>query len=269
MPSTLARTHRDEIARLRRQVQRGVLRAWNDLPEVTQSTMDEWLDRVVPLVAAGRAVAVSETDGYFSAYLQAVGEDAPPLGLNPDDFRRPQPDERVYARPFVHTFTKRSEGMEPRAAAQFGGQIAATLANTDLTLASRGAAHRWTSTDQRITGYRRVIGPEACGFCVTVSTRMYKRGDLLPIHDNCGCSVEPVVRDRTGDVPLSFEARAERLGHTDFAINQRQRELMREGDWAAARRVAEENVATRVHGELGPVLVNPNHQFTGPEDVAV
>lgn len=269
MPTALAREYREELAGLRRETVRAIEQAWRELPAIRQSEMDRWLDMVLPVVDGGRRAAVALTDGYMADYLRAAGEQADPLGLDPDEFRRPNTtDSEVYARPFVHTYTKQSEGMDPRQARQFGGTIATTLANTDVQLAGRGAANRWTSTDSRIQGYRRVVGPRACKFCVTVATRRYRRNDLLPLHANCGCTVAPIVGDRDpGPTNIDLQQRAEGLGTDDFAFNQRQRELMREGRWGEAREVMQEQVTVNTHGELGPVLRNAGHDFTGPDDI--
>lgn len=50
----------------------------------------------------------------------------------------------------------------------------------------------------------------------------------MPLHNNCGCSLEPVLDDFPGDTPLP------------------------------------DTVAVNEHGELGPILGGPDHEFTGP-----
>ncbi|KLO25895.1 hypothetical protein ABW16_21520 [Mycolicibacter heraklionensis] len=51
-----------------------------------------------------------------------------------------------------------------------------------------------------VTGYRRVIHPElsrggTCGMCIAASDRVYKIHQLMPIHDNCHCTISPVTED--------------------------------------------------------------------------
>lgn len=51
-----------------------------------------------------------------------------------------------------------------------------------------------------ITGWRRVIHPElsaggTCGLCVAAATRIYRGGNLKPIHDGCNCLTLPIVGD--------------------------------------------------------------------------
>jgi len=52
----------------------------------------------------------------------------------------------------------------------------------------------------KVIGYRRVIHPElsrggTCGMCIVAADRIYHIHDLLPIHDNCHCTVSPVTKD--------------------------------------------------------------------------
>lgn len=49
-----------------------------------------------------------------------------------------------------------------------------------------------------IVGYRRVLTGRSCVFCATASTKIYRRGGLMPLHAHCDCSVAPVF---VGDDP--------------------------------------------------------------------
>lgn len=247
MPSALAREYREELAGLRREAVIAVEQAWDELPAIRQDEMGRWLQTVLPVVDGGRRAAVALTDGYMADYLRSAGEDARPLGLDPNDYRRPSPDGEVYARPFVHTYTKQAEGMDPRQARQFGGTIATTLANTDVQFAARGASADWTARDTRIVGYRRVPGAGACQFCILVSTRRYTTGQLMEIHNRCGCGVEPIVGQNDPGIVADREL-FERLGESP----------------ESARQLLSERVAVHQHGELGPVLRDAAHEFATP-----
>lgn len=43
-----------------------------------------------------------------------------------------------------------------------------------------------------IVGYRRVLTGKSCMFCAAAATKIYRRGDLAPLHSGCDCSVAPV-----------------------------------------------------------------------------
>lgn len=63
------------------------------------------------------------------------------------------------------------------------------------------AAERGGTTSVRVrnvTGWRRIIHPElsrggTCGLCVAATSRIYRTGNLKPIHDGCHCGVLPIV----------------------------------------------------------------------------
>lgn len=46
---------------------------------------------------------------------------------------------------------------------------------------------------RQIVGYRRVLTGRSCMFCAAAATRIYSRGDLMPLHAHCDCSVAPVL----------------------------------------------------------------------------
>lgn len=64
--------------------------------------------------------------------------------------------------------------------------------------AGRAAVQQHGDAAPDVIGYRRVPHPElaeggTCGLCVLASTRIYRRGDLEPIHDGCNCTVAEVT----------------------------------------------------------------------------
>ena len=78
------------------------------------------------------------------------------------------------------------------------------VADTSLTLTMRDQIEAAAKRDPGlITGYRRIIHPElggkVCGLCVAASTRVYYKGNLLPIHGYCKCTVLAMIGDVGGD----------------------------------------------------------------------
>lgn len=73
------------------------------------------------------------------------------------------------------------------------------IAVDDTTDIVRDASYQNSDAGNTIIGYRRVVHPErnesgqSCGLCVVASTRIYKKSNLRPIHDNCKCEVVPVT----------------------------------------------------------------------------
>lgn len=50
---------------------------------------------------------------------------------------------------------------------------------------------------RRVIGYRRVLTGRSCVFCAAAATKVYRRGDLMPLHAHCDCGVAPIYG--TGD----------------------------------------------------------------------
>ena len=78
-------------------------------------------------------------------------------------------------------------------------------ADTSLTLTMRDQIEAAAKRDPGlVTGYRRILHPElsaggSCGLCVAVSTRVFYKGNLLPIHARCACTVLPIIGAADGD----------------------------------------------------------------------
>jgi hypothetical protein len=132
------------------------------------------------------------------------------------------------------------------------------VAQTDVTLAVREQVRKTLTKIKGVRGYRRILRPELsesgpCGLCVVAADRVYHVEDLKPIHDRCVCEVLPIIGDLDPGLSLNA-ADLERLyaaaGGTGAAGLKRIR------------------VAVAEHGELGPVLVDADHHYRGPVDVA-
>lgn len=214
---------------------------------------------------AARSAMVAETDAFLAAYLTGSGATATVRGLDPAVYARPVDTEVLWRRPFVHMRTKLADGMEVPQALAFGRTIASTLASTNLQYAARGAARDWMEGDNRIVGYRRVLGSggasgENCGLCIVASTQRYRKGDLLPIHDNCTCSVAPVLGTeepgRYGGSWASVPGQVwEDLDAFDGQYSVR-------NDLGRVRIDASElpRPAVFEHGELGPVIYDSSYK---------
>jgi hypothetical protein len=137
----------------------------------------------------------------------------------------------------------------------------------DMQLAQRGGAFAQIAADNRAVGWRRVLSPsENCGLCIAASTRVYRRGDILPLHHNCRCSVVSVL-STSGLVPGKVFDR-DRLdavyeqtgGATDYQSLRRVEidiDQLPPGVDAAAL----ESLQTRIewHSEIGPMLTGNSH----------
>ena len=138
--------------------------------------------------------------------------------------------EEVYRRPFVNVWTALGKN-EPWDAAVNAGEARATAsAEMDVQLAHRASYGALQRAEPRIKGYRRRANGGACSFCVLVNGAFVKRADAMPLHNRCGCGLDPIMQEvAVSSVP--------------------------------------EGVAVHQHGELGPLLTDPAHDFTSPSDI--
>lgn len=223
----LTQRYQDALARLRAQATTMVGAAWDSLERYDEAQVSEWLDLVEPVVLAGQAQAVALTDAYLAALLERA-----PLGLLPEELtgaavRAGTTPAEVYRRPFVTVWTALAAGTAWAAATSAGRAQATTSAATDIALSTRAAASAAGELDDSITGFARVPDGNACEFCTSAAGQRYRTDDLMPLHPNCGCTLEPLT---TGLAPRA---------HPE----------------------PPEPATVEEHGELGPVLVGADDHF--------
>lgn len=236
MATALAERHIVLHARLRDRVEQTAGQMWQRLGSYNEPDVERWLAQVVPLIHAGQSQAVTLTDAYLARAL-----DRQPVGLDPqtviDAARNGVPATEVYRRPFVDVWGGLKDGKQWQEAVALGLERATSAAAMDMQLAMRTAARDIGESDSAIRGYMRVPDAGACDFCQLVAEQTYSTGDLLPVHNRCGCGVEPIT-----DGPI-----------------------IRKAPTGASSK--DLSVAVHDHGELGPVLADAADNFTGPSAV--
>jgi hypothetical protein len=240
---TLAEAHIELLARLRGITQHGVATIWAALPAHHDQNVDQWLSTVLPLIEGAQRQAIAITDAYLAAAL-----DRAVVGVNADELvgahvRNGISPLEVYRRPFVTVWAALEAG-KPLADALSAGEARATsTAAMDVQLSMRSTLSAVGRSDDRIVGYQRVPDAGACEFCRTVAGQRYRVEQLMPLHNHCGCGVEPITAANRGD----FTGKPE----NDLSV-------VRDGVHAAVQE----------HGELGPVLVDGTQHFTGEHELA-
>jgi hypothetical protein len=228
-------------------------------------------------LAASRArrEAVAVTDAYLRVVMRLmdipVGGPVPLPGLETSPGVVPVPElprgiplTQQWVRPVKEYRRLRLEGLDDLAARLRALERAERIGRADIATAVRDTeAHRLVSAD-KVTGWRRIIHPEVsakppnppgpvCGLCLVAADRVYNVGDLKPLHDLCRCTVLPVTLD--GDPGLDLTGQDLRAIY-DAGGGTFRDDLKRTRFWVAQ------------HAELGPVIVNADHEFRGPAEVA-
>ena len=224
MPSRLADVHIEAQRRLRVLAERGVTNAWTRLPDYRDRNVDQFLTLVLPLMDAAQRQSILLTDAYLARALERrpMGVDAARVIAS---LRGDTSPEEVYRRPFVTVWTALSKDTALDQAVAAGLARATSTAAMDVQMAHRGALRAVQDADPRIRGYRRVADAGACAFCSMIDGAFVKSADAMALHNGCGCGLEP-IEDEPRPSPLP------------------------------------EGVAVHEHGELGPMLGDPSHDFT-------
>ncbi len=252
--------YQTSLFRLRRRTAAAAVIAWDRLGAWNQVDADRFVDMVTPVVAASQTQAVALTDAYLSTRL---GEQ--PVGLDTNRLigaaaRRGTEPSVVYQRPFIQMWQGLGEHKEWAALTDGARHRIAMAVRTDVQLAARGAANQRISGDQRIVGYRRVLtGLESCGFCAVATTQRYGRGQLLPLHPGCDCTVEPIIgdsdpgrvinRQRLDALYAEVDGSTDRTKLSHITVDSDGRPVL-------------PDVVTIDHGELGPTLADAAHNNT-------
>lgn len=205
-------------------VSTGVERIWNGLPAYDEANVPQWLGQVVPLVTAGQRQSVALTEAFLARSLKRQ-----PIGVNPDDVissvRPGVAPEEQWRRPFVTVWTALSKGSPYVDAVGSGLARADGMAAFDIQASMRATAGAVQRADPQIQRWQRVADGGACAFCQEVDGAILMNADALPLHNNCGCSIEPLLEV----VPTTPTPSA---------------------------------VAIHDHGEMGPMLTDPAQSFT-------
>ena len=242
MASPLAEAHIEAQRRLRAVLASIVRRLWAGLPAYNRDNIDEWLSGVVPTVLDFQRASVALTEAFVASVLER-----PPLGVDPDDLigaavRNGTSPEEVYSRPFVTLWSSLGDGKLFEDAYEQALNRAVSASAIDTQLSMRATAAAIERVDASIFGYKRAADPDACDFCRAVDGAYVKAADgyVMALHNHCGCGLEVLTEPhpRAVYLPDGTQIRPFQFGPLN------------------------DQVAVHEHGELGPVLASPLHDFT-------
>lgn len=218
---------------------------------------DAFVAAVVPVALAAQGTMSALTSAYLSSLMGTLATGVPAALVTGQALRSVDPTE-VYRRPYVQVWTDLAQGKPFDQAVIAGRQRAESIAVTDLQLAKTKTAQQVLKVSPaRVTGYRRELGPDPkhCALCVLTSSRVYFKGDLLPLHPGCYCTPVPVLRGE--QVPEVDPA----------AVHDAIRSTLGDSYVNASGKGYRDLVVTHEHGELGPVLGVRDQAFTGPRGI--
>lgn len=218
--------------------------------------------RSATLVDAAQSAVRTQTESYLRYVYQsfddldfpteeeidAVNDGALDRLVNPlDEWNRPAEQFRF----------AQSQGQDRGKAIEAATKRVEELADLDMALAMRNTASNIFKATPKVHGYRRVLHPElsesgtSCGLCIAASTRVYKKKELLALHDHCHCTVMPIVGDEdpgdffnSEDIDMINQLYAAAGGNTAQALSRTRFKIIQ-------------------NSELGPYLVEEGSKTKG------
>jgi len=236
---SLTAVYQHELKKTRTAVANAVKLHWHQLPDYRDSQVQPFVERVVPIIEAGQRRAITLTDAYISRKMgvQPIGLDL--AALTGAAVRGGVDPLIVYARPFTTLWTSVATIGYAQALLKATNRLLSTT-EMDVTLSARNASLAYAKETPSIVGWQRVADASCCDFCQMLDGVKVGAEDASPLHNNCGCTVEPL----DASAGYSSEDFVSFAPGSDF------------GD-----------VLIQEHGELGPVITNKDDNFTGPNDL--
>ena len=209
------------------------------LPDLRDESAHAFRDQAVRLVMAGQQRAVALTNAHFSGRVGLTN----PAALNVEriinDVRKGVPASIVYLRPIV-TARAGIEKLGYAKAFEKGLARLLSTADMDIAMSARDASTSFGESEERVVGYTRVAEPSCCDFCQMIDGAQVFVSDPAPLHNNCGCTLEPITRTSKNQDGL-------RDRWTDVSAG-----------------AVIEDVEIQEHGEMGPLITRKGDSFDGP-----
>lgn len=192
------RSRVEEYARLR----------WRGLPDYYASSIDAFVEDLVPRVQVAQEKLALLTDQYLANAHELLGY-APPSGeLITEEINeglRGAPAEVVYRRPANEVYAALHEQKTLEEAKRAGELRLLSIIGSDMqqarirqaqrSMSSAGSGGGPGSGDDGPQYYRRVLtGRENCALCIVASTQRYKVSEVLPVHPGCDCGFQPLAK---------------------------------------------------------------------------
>jgi hypothetical protein len=252
-------SHQRILARIKERVERAALAEYDALGSWDDEAMERFIQRVIPILENGQRQTGMATNAYLKAMARLSSQQVPE-DAEPAIWARKTEPEKAYARPVKAARRGFSETEDVAFAKKAGRDRLVSLIKTDLQLAQTHTAFGSVQSMAGIDGYRRVLtGSENCALCVLASTNHYRRGNLMPIHHGCDCTVAPMY----GDADPGYEMNRRRYLDLHSSIQ----EQFDAKSYDGIKPLDYQKIMVREHGEVGPVLTWRDQNFTGPDDL--
>lgn len=245
---SLIEQHHRRVLAVRQQTTARVGLTWDRFANIDEESAVRFVTASVLVVNAAVTAAGVLANGLFTALDDLTGNSGFAPAIAEPVIRGGVALDEVYRRPIVTARKAIGAPMLWDDAMRRGRDRATSTAQTDVMLANRQAISDNGDARPWVVGYRRVLTGRSCSLCAYASTQRYRSAELAPIHEHCDCDLAPIYGERDPGRVID---------------DQRLRQLKRAGIEPGDK----QTVTVVEHGELGAVLVDTAHRFTGPADL--
>jgi hypothetical protein len=252
MTSALTQAFQSELKRTRVATADASREVWRHLGSYNRADIKTFVDRVHPIVLAGQSRAVGLTSAYMARQAQTPIQPVPLQDVVKQVRHGADPYD-VYRRSFIGVWKDLERGENWDVAVSKGGNRIWSTTGMDVLLAftagalvygaAVNAAAQSSGADTELIGYRRVADPSCCDFCTNIDGAFCGPSEPMPLHNNCGCTIDPIMGRPKEAASLASE----------------------DGNLAPGEDIGD--TAIEEHGELGPLITRKGDFFTGPEDI--
>lgn len=171
-----------------------VVRAWARVrTSDVQRTFEAVLPELIASVTAGQLAAATGAQQYVAAVVIADGlTPAPVASVDPRRFAGVTSDGRttvgLLTQPLIRTLYLRTRGADDTTALAGGRESLRTLVRTEVYDTGRDAVSVAMGLEERVTGYTRQVTLPACGRCILLAGKFYRRNAGFDRHPACDCT---------------------------------------------------------------------------------
>lgn len=166
-----------------------------------QRSFEAVLPRLLAAAVKGQLAAASGAEQYVGAVLAVDGlTPAPVASVSPRRFAGVTSDGRtmvgLLTQPLLRTLHLRTQGADDAVALQAGRLSLETLVRTEMLDTGRDAVSVAAGLEREVVGYVRQVHSPACGRCILLAGKFFKRNAGFDRHPMCDCSHDLVTQVR-------------------------------------------------------------------------
>lgn len=164
-----------------------------------QRTFEAALPQLLATVTAGQLAAASGAEQYVGAVLAVDGlSPAPVASVSAARFAGVASDGRslvgLLTQPLLRTLYLRTQGADDAAALAGGRLSLETLVRTEVFDTGRDAGQVASALERQVVGYVRQVNSPACGRCILLAGKFFKRNAGFDRHPRCDCQHVPATQ---------------------------------------------------------------------------